>query len=235
MILEKTQAYADGKYDVSSVPGAQIQSDYENKRTDAWEKIEELNITKRILSTRNSPLLSSSHFRCRELKTTMFHRENGRRAPPTRAPLLRRAHPEHVERVDLLRRLAPRRRLPQRLRGRIQESAASAARRRLALAEHDLRVDRVPAAALLRRRRRRRPPRVRGRGEARPAAAPAAQAEAVGRAGGAVRRRAVRFRRAGGRGPVLPPGRPDRDRRADGERGRLVDGPAERRAGRFPR
>jgi amphiphysin len=52
MLLEKTQAFAEGKYDVSSVPGAQIQSDYENKRTDAWEKIEELAITKRILSTR---------------------------------------------------------------------------------------------------------------------------------------------------------------------------------------
>lgn len=52
MLLEKTQGFAEAKYDVSNVPGAHIQADYENKRTDAWEHVEALNITKRILSTR---------------------------------------------------------------------------------------------------------------------------------------------------------------------------------------
>jgi amphiphysin len=52
MLLEKTQGFADGKYDVSNVPGANIQADYEGKRTNAWEVVEELSITKRILSTR---------------------------------------------------------------------------------------------------------------------------------------------------------------------------------------
>jgi amphiphysin len=52
MLLEKTQGFAEGKYDVSSVSGAQIQADYEAKRTDAWEQVEALGITKRILSTR---------------------------------------------------------------------------------------------------------------------------------------------------------------------------------------
>jgi amphiphysin len=52
MLLEKTQAFADGKFDVANVPGATIEEDYINKRSDAWEKIEEMNITSRILSTR---------------------------------------------------------------------------------------------------------------------------------------------------------------------------------------
>jgi amphiphysin len=38
------------KYDVTNVPGSQIAQDYEGKRTDAWSNIEELNITKRIIS-----------------------------------------------------------------------------------------------------------------------------------------------------------------------------------------
>jgi amphiphysin len=54
MLLEKTQAFADGKFDVANVPGATIEEDYINKRSDAWEKIEEMNITSRILSTRAS-------------------------------------------------------------------------------------------------------------------------------------------------------------------------------------
>ncbi|KAF5377247.1 hypothetical protein D9615_006407 [Tricholomella constricta] len=51
LILEKMNAFADeGKYDITNVPGAQIQQDYENKRSDAWEVIESLNIIKRIIS-----------------------------------------------------------------------------------------------------------------------------------------------------------------------------------------
>ncbi|KAG6857665.1 hypothetical protein H0H87_010234 [Tephrocybe sp. NHM501043] len=51
LILEKMNALADDtKYDVTNVPGAQIQQDYESKRTDAWEVIENLGIIKRIVS-----------------------------------------------------------------------------------------------------------------------------------------------------------------------------------------
>ncbi|KAG6854077.1 hypothetical protein C0991_010824 [Blastosporella zonata] len=51
LILEKMNAFADDtKYDITNVPGAQIQQDYENKRTDAWEVIENLSIIKRIVS-----------------------------------------------------------------------------------------------------------------------------------------------------------------------------------------
>lgn len=51
LLLEKLHTFAEGRYDVSNVPGSQIQSDYEGKRTDAWSQIEELNIAKRIIST----------------------------------------------------------------------------------------------------------------------------------------------------------------------------------------
>lgn len=50
MLMEKLQAFAEGKYDVS-VSLAQISEDYENKRTDASQRIEDMNITKRIVST----------------------------------------------------------------------------------------------------------------------------------------------------------------------------------------
>lgn len=56
MLLDKMQSFSDGKFDVSSTPGAQIASDYETKRTDAWEKIENMTITKRIISTCKSPI-----------------------------------------------------------------------------------------------------------------------------------------------------------------------------------
>ncbi|KIJ68786.1 hypothetical protein HYDPIDRAFT_107035 [Hydnomerulius pinastri MD-312] len=51
LFLEKMHSFAEGRYDVTNCPGSQIQSDYENNRTDAWSQIEDLNITKRILST----------------------------------------------------------------------------------------------------------------------------------------------------------------------------------------
>jgi hypothetical protein len=44
-------SFAEGRYDVTNASGAQIQADYEEKRTDAWSQIEDLNITKRIIST----------------------------------------------------------------------------------------------------------------------------------------------------------------------------------------
>ncbi|KAJ8091332.1 BAR adaptor protein Hob1 [Marasmius tenuissimus] len=52
LILEKMNGFAeDTKYDISNIPGSQIQSNYEEQRTDAWSQIEEMNITKRIIST----------------------------------------------------------------------------------------------------------------------------------------------------------------------------------------
>ncbi|KAK7064740.1 Bar adaptor protein [Favolaschia claudopus] len=52
LLLEKMNSFAEeNKYDVTNVPGSQIASDYEGKRTDAWSTIEDLNITKRIIST----------------------------------------------------------------------------------------------------------------------------------------------------------------------------------------
>uniref|UniRef100_A0A0W0F9Y5 BAR-domain-containing protein n=1 Tax=Moniliophthora roreri TaxID=221103 RepID=A0A0W0F9Y5_MONRR len=52
MILEKMNSFAEeAKYDITNVPGNQIAADYEEKRTDAWQTIEGLNITKRIIST----------------------------------------------------------------------------------------------------------------------------------------------------------------------------------------
>ncbi|KIJ21433.1 hypothetical protein PAXINDRAFT_64064 [Paxillus involutus ATCC 200175] len=51
LFLEKMHSFAEGRYDVTNCPGSQIQSDYENNRSDAWSQIEDLNITKRFIST----------------------------------------------------------------------------------------------------------------------------------------------------------------------------------------
>ncbi|OSD05626.1 BAR-domain-containing protein [Trametes coccinea BRFM310] len=50
LMLEKVHGFAEGKYDVT-VPAAQIASDFEERRGDALERIEALNITKRLIST----------------------------------------------------------------------------------------------------------------------------------------------------------------------------------------
>ncbi|CAL1697304.1 unnamed protein product [Somion occarium] len=50
LLLEKLSGFAEGRYDVA-VPASQIAAEYEEKRTDAWAKIEELNISKRMIST----------------------------------------------------------------------------------------------------------------------------------------------------------------------------------------
>ncbi|PPQ67408.1 hypothetical protein CVT25_005987 [Psilocybe cyanescens] len=51
LLLEKMNSFADEcKFDVSNVPGAQITQEYEDKRTDAWNVIENLGIIKRIVS-----------------------------------------------------------------------------------------------------------------------------------------------------------------------------------------
>ncbi|KAF7306460.1 Bar adaptor protein [Mycena indigotica] len=52
VIHEKMNSFADeNKFDISNVPGSQIAGEYEEKRTDAWSTIEDLNIVKRIIST----------------------------------------------------------------------------------------------------------------------------------------------------------------------------------------
>ena len=58
LLLEKLSGFAEGRYDVS-VPAHQIAADYEERRTDAWSQIEELNITKRMISTCKYPLIFS--------------------------------------------------------------------------------------------------------------------------------------------------------------------------------
>ncbi|KAF8640588.1 hypothetical protein AX17_000250 [Amanita inopinata Kibby_2008] len=51
LILEKMNSFAkEGKYDITNVPGSQIVQEYEEKRTDAWQQIENLNIAKRLIS-----------------------------------------------------------------------------------------------------------------------------------------------------------------------------------------
>ncbi|KXN89807.1 hypothetical protein AN958_04811 [Leucoagaricus sp. SymC.cos] len=51
LILEKMNSFADSaKYDIASRPGSEITQSYEEKRTDAWHTIENLNIVKRIVS-----------------------------------------------------------------------------------------------------------------------------------------------------------------------------------------
>jgi len=51
VFLEKINTFAeDGKFDIANTPGEQIAADYEQNRTDAWKKIEDLNIIKRIIS-----------------------------------------------------------------------------------------------------------------------------------------------------------------------------------------
>jgi len=50
MVLEKLSNFAEGKYDVS-LPFRDIAADYEAKRPDALKQIEDMAITKRIIST----------------------------------------------------------------------------------------------------------------------------------------------------------------------------------------
>ncbi|KAJ6519270.1 hypothetical protein C8R45DRAFT_950800 [Mycena sanguinolenta] len=60
LILEKMNGFAEeAKYDITNTSGSQIASDYEGQRTDAWSKIEDLNITKRIISV--SKMVKAKH------------------------------------------------------------------------------------------------------------------------------------------------------------------------------
>lgn len=49
-MLEKLHGFAEGKYDIT-VSGNEIATDYETKRTDAWQEVEGLAITQRFVST----------------------------------------------------------------------------------------------------------------------------------------------------------------------------------------
>ncbi|KAJ3997901.1 BAR-domain-containing protein [Lentinula boryana] len=52
IILEKMNNFSEeAKYDISNISGNEITTNYESQRTDAWSEIEELNITKRMIST----------------------------------------------------------------------------------------------------------------------------------------------------------------------------------------
>ncbi|QRW05040.1 BAR adaptor protein [Ceratobasidium sp. AG-Ba] len=50
LMLEKLQSFASGKYEVAGTP-QDIEQAYHNRRTDAMERVEALNITRRIAST----------------------------------------------------------------------------------------------------------------------------------------------------------------------------------------
>ncbi|KAJ3476179.1 hypothetical protein NLI96_g11340 [Meripilus lineatus] len=50
LLLEKLSGFAEGRYTIT-VSAAEIATDYEERRTDAWSRIEDLNITKRMIST----------------------------------------------------------------------------------------------------------------------------------------------------------------------------------------
>lgn len=60
MLLEKLSGFAEGKYDIT-VSAAQIAEEYEGKRTESWQTIEELNITQRIVSTSQSFPSTQTH------------------------------------------------------------------------------------------------------------------------------------------------------------------------------
>ncbi|KAG6814419.1 hypothetical protein H0H92_007422 [Tricholoma furcatifolium] len=82
LILEKMNAFAsETKYDITNVPGAQIQQDYESKRTDAWEHIENLGIIKRIVSV------------SRMVQANRSQNNLGAGGVPTRTPSTSAAHP----------------------------------------------------------------------------------------------------------------------------------------------
>ena len=55
IMLEKVQSFADGKYDLNR---KDIENIYLEQRGDAAEQLEEMNITKRQVSTGMSPLSS---------------------------------------------------------------------------------------------------------------------------------------------------------------------------------
>ena len=49
--MEKIQGFAQENKFRPGASGSEIQADYENERTDAWQQIEAFHITKRVAST----------------------------------------------------------------------------------------------------------------------------------------------------------------------------------------
>ncbi|KAF9454932.1 BAR-domain-containing protein [Macrolepiota fuliginosa MF-IS2] len=77
LILEKMNSFADAsKLDIANMPGSQIAQTYEEKRTDAWHVIENMNIVKRIVSV--SRLVQAS----RSQNNLKQQSGSGLRAPP---------------------------------------------------------------------------------------------------------------------------------------------------------
>lgn len=61
LLLEKLSGFAEGRYDVTVTP-AQIAEEYEEKRGDAMQQVEDLNIVKRIASVCTSVLIDHLRF-----------------------------------------------------------------------------------------------------------------------------------------------------------------------------
>ncbi|KAG8694567.1 hypothetical protein FRC08_008406 [Ceratobasidium sp. 394] len=92
LMLEKLQSFATGKYEVSGTP-QEIEEAYHARRTDAMERVEALNITKRITSTAkmvqqsrlasgSSTLSASSSVRRAPSSSSTFSSLAGKKAPP---------------------------------------------------------------------------------------------------------------------------------------------------------
>ncbi|PPQ98901.1 hypothetical protein CVT24_003532 [Panaeolus cyanescens] len=94
LIFEKMNSFADdAKYDIQNISAAQIAQEYEEKRTDAWQVIENLNIIKRIISvsrmvqaTRSGTMNSSSSLGRQSSVATTSSSLSARSAPPVRTP-----------------------------------------------------------------------------------------------------------------------------------------------------
>jgi amphiphysin len=78
LILEKLNTFAEeAKFDVSDLSGPGILSEYEEKRTDAWRTIENLNIIKRIISVCTSIVVRSTGLSINSHSLFHFRSENG--------------------------------------------------------------------------------------------------------------------------------------------------------------
>ncbi|KAF9457481.1 hypothetical protein BDZ94DRAFT_1273095 [Collybia nuda] len=96
LILEKMNSFADdAKYDLTNVTGAQIAQDYEERRTDAWSVIENLNIIKRIISVSRLVQANRSQNSIGRSGSTATGSSvgSGSRAPPPSNPPFKKAPP----------------------------------------------------------------------------------------------------------------------------------------------
>ncbi|TFK76658.1 BAR-domain-containing protein [Pluteus cervinus] len=95
LLLEKMNGFTEeAQVDAANMSGSQIERDYESKRTDAWQRIEDLNIVKRIISV--SKLVQATRAQNgtgvgRSASTTSSASSstlgvNGRLPPPSRSP-----------------------------------------------------------------------------------------------------------------------------------------------------